>query len=1668
MAKRKKNRRSPSKKKRRSSQKRRQTPAYETLEARQLLATLVVDSTLDNFDANAPATDGVVTLREAILAANSDTAVGDAPAGSGADTITFDANVFSGDANSLIRLGGTELVITESLTIDGSSATDVVISGDKLGNDTPVDGTFVTDVDASLAANAGLLDDNSRVINVSAAGGNFTFKGLTITGGRTTVAEEEGGGLRVGSGLLTLEQSTVSGNSTAGASAHGGGIYKGFGVLRLRSSTISGNRSQADGGGIFNDIANIFIEDSTVTGNVAGGAGGGVYLAASDQLLTLSNSIFAGNLDNGTAPDLRTAPGPTFNVNFVLIGDTTGSGITAGTGTGNLLNVDAQLGPLADNGGSNPTHRLLPSSPAVDAGNSSFATDQRGFTRPLDFATIPNANGSNGADMGAFEVQPAPAGLVVTTNQDVVDSSDPVNSLREAINFANAQAGADTITFDPLVFTGGAASLLRLKSGQLGVTDALTIDGSTGTGVVISGDATGNDTLVTGTFITDVEASLAADPTSLNDNSRVFNFSAASGDLTLNSLTLTGGRTSLAGDNGGGVRMNGNGTLAINNSTVSGNSTSNTTSIGGGIWSDTAAITISSSTISGNSAPFGGGGIASTRGAITLTSSTVSSNSSIGSGGGIFAFSGPTSLTNSTVASNTSGGEGGGFFGLDAGAGPLLTIQNTIIAGNTASGAATDLRPQPTSTLDIDYSLIGDTTGSGVTSSTGTGNVLNVDPLLGPLADNGGPTFTHALLAGSPALDQGNSNVATDQRGLARPFDLPPVANAAGGDGSDIGAFEQQTEFPSLVVTTATDVVNDTDFVTSLREAINFANSQDGTDTITFDSTVFSGGLNSLIRLQSGELGVTESLTIDGSSGTNVVISGDADGNDTPVSGTFITDVDASATAGTLSDNSRVINFTPGSGNLTLTSLTVTGGRTTGNNLADSGGGIRFNGGTLKLEQGTVSGNSTTGLVPDGGGISSAGGVVSLIGSTVSGNRSGGAGGGIHAIAGTVMLTGSTVSQNRSGGQGGGIHSFVGGVSTIDSMISGNTSASRGGGIYAGGDVVLTSSMVSGNTSSRGGGISVDDGAAVNLNSSTVSGNSSTGRGGGIYARSGAVTLTSSTISGNSTPSFGGGIATRLSPVTLISSTITGNSGRVGGVSVFDTVYDPLLRIQNSIIAGNTGTDGAPDLAHDLNSTLDIDFSLIGDTTGSSITAATGTGNLLNIDPLLGPLADNGGPTFTHALLPGSPVLDAGNSTLVTDQRGLTRPIDFAAIGNPSGGNGADIGAFEQQTEFRSLIVTTAMDVVDNTDFVTSLREAINFANSQAGVDTITFDSTVFTGGLNSLIRLQSGELLVTESLTIDGSSGTDVVISGDAVGNDTPVSGTFITDVVASDTAGTLNDNTRVLNVAAGSSDLALTSLTITGGRTFGLAGGGAGIRFDGSGTLTLSASIVSGNLTTGNQSPGGGIHADSGAVAITSSTVSANRTRGFNSQGGGIRSGSGSVTVTRSTVSDNVTTGDFASGGGIATGTGAVTLTNSTVSGNNAAHSTSYGGGIFTDDATVRIQSSTLTNNNAGGIGGGISLVADNFTDDERLLVLNSIVALNTDNGTAPDLLAPGDPANDLTVDFSLIGDATGSERHRRHGNRQLAERRSAARPAGRQRWADPHARAARGQPGIKRGRS
>ncbi len=301
----------------------------------------------------------------------------------------------------------------------------------------------------------------------------------------------------------------------------------------------------------------------------------------------------------------------------------------------------------------------------------------------------------------------------------------------------------------------------------------------------------------------------------------------------------------------------------------------------------------------------------------------------------------------------------------------------------------------------------------------------------------------------------------------------------------------------------------------------------------------------------------------------------------------------------------------------------------------------------------------------------------------------GGSSGGALFANGFVTLIDTTIEQCRlvSQGQalGGGV--FAGtGLAMVDSTISGcevtTPSTGRGGGVYTGGNFTAKYSTLSGNdvgdTLSGSGGGAYTRGQVI-VYWSTLSGNSA-GSGGALYMAQGtgdaSATLGASTISGN-TARTAGGIQARV-PLTVRNSTIAFNwmprpdsfpigIAPTGGLSLMTA---PVL-VTSSIIAGNEmrgDTDEPSDVGGRFEVVVDGSANLIGDS------ALDVPGDTVTGDPLLGPLRPNGGPTWTHALLPGSPALDAGDGgSMSSDQRGNGFPRVIGAR--------ADIGAYERDPD---------------------------------------------------------------------------------------------------------------------------------------------------------------------------------------------------------------------------------------------------------------------------------------------------------------------------------------------------------------------------------------------------
>jgi hypothetical protein len=378
----------------------------------------------------------------------------------------------------------------------------------------------------------------------------------------------------------------------------------------------------------------------------------------------------------------------------------------------------------------------------------------------------------------------APQGGVlyfVNTTSDTVVAGACANglancSLRGAIQVANSHVGADGIEVDL-----PAGSVVNLTGVLPDITESVSINGPGANLVTVRRNTGGNY--------------------------RIFNVNTT-GVVTLSGMTISNGL--ISSPSGGGVQNASGATVNITNCTVSGNSASGSGPIGGGLSnSGTGTMNVTNCTLSGNSATGGGwgGAIANSGGAtVTVTNCTLSANSAL-TGGGIFNFNTMT-VTNSTISGNSADGiiDGGGIFNNGA-----MAVKSSIIALNMG-GNAPDVYENGTFTSG-GLNLIGKNDGAAGSFPAGSPNANNdivgtsaspINPKLDPagLQNNGGSTQTIALLSDSPAIDKGTSNgltghLTTDQRGTGFPrtFDYHAVANAAGGDGTDIGAVELLAPF---------------------------------------------------------------------------------------------------------------------------------------------------------------------------------------------------------------------------------------------------------------------------------------------------------------------------------------------------------------------------------------------------------------------------------------------------------------------------------------------------------------------------------------------------------------------------------------------------------------------------------------------------------------------------------------------------------------------------------------------------------------------------------------------------------------------------------------------------------------------------------------------------------
>ena len=507
----------------------------------------------------------------------------------------------------------------------------------------------------------------------------------------------------------------------------------------------------------------------------------------------------------------------------------------------------------------------------------------------------------------------------------------------------------------------------------------------------------------------------------------------------------------------------------------------------------------------------------------------------------------------------------------------------------------------------------------------------------------------------------------------------------------------------AIVVTTTSDVIA-YDGQCALREAIIAANTDSsfndcqagsGADTISFAENlslpaVFSltiTGTNEDLSY-SGDLDILGTLSITGSGSSSIILDGQEidrvldirPGAHATISGITVRNgnlIGSTEGGGIRNQASLVMNncivtdnhpggiFNNGGG-LTLTDVSVTDNK-------GSFGLTNLNQGFLTFDGGDVSGNQ--------GGISNATATAILSNLVISNNVGGGGVSNSGTTLSHLTLSQSSVNSNASTNGGGVFNSGVGAITSIlETTISDNSATAAGGGVYNNGTMTINSSTLDHNQARSGGGID-HRGTSLHMTNDTISSNTAADNGGGFYNR-GSATITHVTFSGN------------------------GADGDMGGNIVNDEAF---LTFQNSIVANaDNGSNCSYNGGFVTSSGNNLE--------DGNTCAFNNGGDIINSDPHLGPLQDNGGPTLTHALTPGSPALDKGNNAFCTpaDQRDQPRPP-----------TACDIGAYEATagaTPSADLAIsaTTAPAIININDIMTYTMPIVNHGPSTANLIVIT------------------------------------------------------------------------------------------------------------------------------------------------------------------------------------------------------------------------------------------------------------------------------------------------------------------------------------------------------------
>jgi filamentous hemagglutinin family protein len=767
-------------------------------------------------------------------------------------------------------------------------------------------------------------------------------------------------------------------------------------------------------------------------------------------------------------------------------------------------------------------------------------------------------------------------------------------------------------------------------------------------------------------------------------------FVAAGTTVTLNDLGIVNGFTGV-GESGAGILNEGN--LTLNRTVLSDNVAGLD---GGGIDSSatTSRLTATDMALLNNRAGVDGGGLFSGQNT-QLTGVGIVGNQAGNSGGGIY-NTGNLTLQRFSFENNTAL-RGGGLANVGVGSSGAGTLTATVTADNFL--------------FNLNTAAI---TGGAVWNNQGNVAFTNGAFFDNQAAQNGGAiqndTGRLSLFKTEIAQNQapnGAGGGIRDRNGITQIIDST-VRNNYALIGGGIEATGSNLSMNNVVVEKNTafgsgggiELTNVNQFTFTTGQLIGNT-AQNGGGLGSFQSTVDIRGVSITRNIATGFGGGLE-----GFESTFLLDNVNLSNNQAQVGG-------------------GLSNRSPSLGN--LGQATITNSSTIANNQStEEGGGIHSRNLPLTVTQSTIRDNIAG---TQGGGIEATdSGNVQIQNTLIQNNRSLSLGGGGISLSGTTNLDLNQVvlRQNQSAANGGGLaaqaeNAFSGAINIVDSVIDQNSAVANGGGVdvnpqfLADGTLTIDRSTFSNNfAGADGGAISIGTLAITTLNNVTIAQNRANRDGGGLNSSQGDFRLNNVTVANNQADANNDGI------------------GRGGGIyALLPPTPTPAIQLNNTIVAANQAPT-APDVSGEF---IDQGNNLIGindSATGFSLSTLIGT-SAAPIDPLLSPLGSYGGLTQTIALLPGSPAIDAGNSSLPADQRNVAR------VGAP------DIGAFESRG-FQIQPLGTPQNTPINTAFVTPLSLQVSSAfNEPIAGGQITFNAPI--NGASAVLS-RTGKLTITANGT--------------------------------------------------------------------------------------------------------------------------------------------------------------------------------------------------------------------------------------------------------------------------------------------------------------------------------